>query len=380
MRIIPLVLLAVLLIAGAALADIVTLRDGRRLEGKIILETVDVVILKMRYGEMRIRRNDIEKIERKDWEEPEPEPKKPVEKEPVEPEPPEVEPEEPQPEPEEPAETPENGEKPEPEPEPAPEEPEEKKPEHVIMTVEEWLWFDKTSAVVSGDSSKATELEDWWAQKRGSEVLVKARIVGVVIDTRVMPGEGEEPVPVLDVELKYFDFRTLADSLDRKRRWPPDRTPARSFSYTVTQEKGGSLSVGDTVYLRMTFPDSPDAKDAFGALDTIQVTDLTVEQAEGSEAAGLAKCSECGGLGVIKCPKCSGTGLVKCPECGGSGRGKCLTCNGTGKLSGEPCPVCKGTGAGRCAHCANGRIRCPLCDSAREIRCPACEGTGREKK
>ncbi len=57
--------LSVLLVCLAtAFADVVVLKDGRRLEGKIVKETEDTVTLRGKYGEVEISRDEIAAIER----------------------------------------------------------------------------------------------------------------------------------------------------------------------------------------------------------------------------------------------------------------------------------------------------------------------------
>jgi len=55
------------------------------------------------------------------------------------------------------------------------------------------------------------------------------------------------------------------------------------------------------------------------------------------------KCEECGGRGTLRCKKCQGRGTVKCPSCDGRKmiRRKCPLCEGKGKLV---CDTCKGEG------------------------------------
>jgi len=64
MRTRPLTILLLILFTGAAFADTVYLKNGRKLEGKIISEGEDAIKLKMKYGIQTIERNDIERIEK----------------------------------------------------------------------------------------------------------------------------------------------------------------------------------------------------------------------------------------------------------------------------------------------------------------------------
>jgi hypothetical protein len=52
-------------------ADLVHLKDGRKLEGEIVSETKDTIRLKMALGEMSIKREEIKEIEKKPWTPPE---------------------------------------------------------------------------------------------------------------------------------------------------------------------------------------------------------------------------------------------------------------------------------------------------------------------
>jgi len=54
-----------LLVADAARADIVHLRDGRRLEGRVLSEDDEKTVLETRFGTISIARGDIKRIERK---------------------------------------------------------------------------------------------------------------------------------------------------------------------------------------------------------------------------------------------------------------------------------------------------------------------------
>lgn len=56
--------MAVVFCGTLAMGDVIHLKDGRKLEGKIISETEEHVRLKMAHGEMTIERSDIEKIEK----------------------------------------------------------------------------------------------------------------------------------------------------------------------------------------------------------------------------------------------------------------------------------------------------------------------------
>lgn len=65
-------LLTITMIAfvGTLYADVVHLKDGRKLEGKIIREGKDSLVIRMKYGEVTIEKKDVDKIEKKEWEEP----------------------------------------------------------------------------------------------------------------------------------------------------------------------------------------------------------------------------------------------------------------------------------------------------------------------
>lgn len=60
MRFLP----AVLLLAAAACADTVTLKDGRVLQGEVVSEDEDTVQLKLKSGKLALRRADVTSIER----------------------------------------------------------------------------------------------------------------------------------------------------------------------------------------------------------------------------------------------------------------------------------------------------------------------------
>jgi hypothetical protein len=70
-KIVFLSLFVALLSISSAFADIVHLNDGRALEGEIISETMDTVTLKTALGEITIKREDIERIEKELWTPPE---------------------------------------------------------------------------------------------------------------------------------------------------------------------------------------------------------------------------------------------------------------------------------------------------------------------
>ena len=70
-RIVFLSLLGALLSLSLAFADVVHLKDGRLLEGEIISETKDTVTLKMALGEISVKREEIQSIEKKPWTPPE---------------------------------------------------------------------------------------------------------------------------------------------------------------------------------------------------------------------------------------------------------------------------------------------------------------------
>ncbi len=60
------ILVGLLLLALApASADVIHLSDGRKLEGEIVKETEDSIILKMQYGTLTIERDEIQEIERR---------------------------------------------------------------------------------------------------------------------------------------------------------------------------------------------------------------------------------------------------------------------------------------------------------------------------
>jgi hypothetical protein len=74
--------LAFFAMCGLLFADVIYLKDGRKIEGKIIRETEDEVVVKMKFTELPISKADIEKIERTagEPEEKADTPKAPVEK------------------------------------------------------------------------------------------------------------------------------------------------------------------------------------------------------------------------------------------------------------------------------------------------------------
>ncbi len=58
-------ILLILLFCGATRADVIHLKDGRKLEGEIIDETTSHIVLKLSFGEQKIARSDIARIEKK---------------------------------------------------------------------------------------------------------------------------------------------------------------------------------------------------------------------------------------------------------------------------------------------------------------------------
>lgn len=64
-RRLPGVLLAFVLLGALALADVLHMKDGRRVEGKILSESAKVVRIKTRLGELEFKTSEIERIERK---------------------------------------------------------------------------------------------------------------------------------------------------------------------------------------------------------------------------------------------------------------------------------------------------------------------------
>jgi hypothetical protein len=70
-KVVFLSLFVALLSISLAFADMVHLKDGRTLEGKIISETKDTITLKMALGEVSIKREEIKEIEKKPWTPPE---------------------------------------------------------------------------------------------------------------------------------------------------------------------------------------------------------------------------------------------------------------------------------------------------------------------
>ncbi len=77
MRALILATFVLLLVPVTALADVIHMRDGRKLEGEIVGEKEETITLKMKYGTMTLRRSDIERIEKtRPAEERKPEPKK----------------------------------------------------------------------------------------------------------------------------------------------------------------------------------------------------------------------------------------------------------------------------------------------------------------
>ncbi len=75
------VLVAALTLSVCVSADTIHMRDGRKLEGKIVSQKEETIELKMKYGTITLRRSDIERIERDAPEKDKPEkPAKPKEK------------------------------------------------------------------------------------------------------------------------------------------------------------------------------------------------------------------------------------------------------------------------------------------------------------
>ena len=64
MRISMPALILVIAVGVCALADVVHMKDGRKLEGKIVSEKEETIELKMKYGTITLRRSDIERIEK----------------------------------------------------------------------------------------------------------------------------------------------------------------------------------------------------------------------------------------------------------------------------------------------------------------------------
>jgi hypothetical protein len=62
-RLLPVVLCA-LCLAGSAAADVVVLKGGRRVEGKVIAEDGKTVRVRTAFGELEFPRADVVKIER----------------------------------------------------------------------------------------------------------------------------------------------------------------------------------------------------------------------------------------------------------------------------------------------------------------------------
>ena len=68
---------------------------------------------------------------------------------------------------------------------------------------------------------------------------------------------------------------------------------------------------------------------------------------------GWFTCATCGGAKqlTVRCGKCNGSGRVACTHCGGRGRVTCSECLGRGKVT-SPCSKCEGKGRVTCLNCA----------------------------
>ncbi len=87
-----------------------------------------------------------------------------------------------------------------------------------------------------------------------------------------------------------------------------------------------------------------------------------------------ARCPTCAGSGKADCPACGGTGAGRCPDCGGSGKRVCPICRGTLRLT---CTKCYGTGRTNQGTIGYGERRCPQCGGRGEVDCDFCGATGK---
>jgi hypothetical protein len=108
-------------------------------------------------------------------------------------------------------------------------------------------------------------------------------------------------------------------------------------------------------------------------------------------------CRACSGTGATPCRDCRGKGEGTCTACKGSGEGWCMECNstswrlcircgGTGKTRGtliatsSACGDCRARGVIECKKCKKGRLACRTCGGKGKIvrACKACGGKGKD--
>lgn len=358
MRTVLLATLAILFLAVIAVADVVHMKDGRKLKGKIVGETDNEVILKMPYGQMKIPWTDIERIE------------KTGEMEPL----PKEEPPEPPPSEDEPGETAE-------EPPEEPAKPVPKTPEKTeVFTVDDWLAFEKKFAGYSNldEETRLRRLLEWKKEYRGRRIVIKAKVVAIRQEVvMVLTDEGEKPLTTLYVKVHYFDLRGASDTQSRKRLWGGTNTPMLDFEYDIPKIRAGRINVGDFVHIGAAFPLLPTPVgaigDFFGSLHRLE--------AGGKAIAEHEKCTGCRGTGRIACEKCRRSGFLKCRGCDGRGIVKCVLCNGTGTVEpgSKACSRCGGEGRHECRLCSGqGKTKCTECSGTGEATCPKCYGSGRK--
>ena len=102
--------------------------------------------------------------------------------------------------------------------------------------------------------------------------------------------------------------------------------------------------------------------------------------------AGSARCRTCRGTGEGTCPRCRGTGEDWCKECNGTTWRVCIRCGGTGKPKRiqfripVACTDCRGRGVIECTRCKKGRLACRACGGKGSVAnsCGNCGGTGRK--
>jgi len=88
-------------------------------------------------------------------------------------------------------------------------------------------------------------------------------------------------------------------------------------------------------------------------------------------------CVGCNGTGSLQCARCVGAGTLPCTPCGtkGSVVVVCPKCRGAGATT---CATCKGSGALDCAKCKDGAnvVTCDFCRGKRRAKCRPCGGSG----
>lgn len=100
---------------------------------------------------------------------------------------------------------------------------------------------------------------------------------------------------------------------------------------------------------------------------------------------GASACGKCAGTGAGECARCVGKGETWCMECNGTKWRVCIRCGGTGKPAGAQlgvsagCPGCRGRGVVKCEHCRKGRVSCAACGGKGKAArgCRACAGGGK---